>query len=291
MRHRKSIYLIFLILFLIFISFIRYSSAELFIDSSEAKVIFFDVGQGDAALIQTPFNQDILIDSGPDGSIIEKLDKTMGLANRDIELAILSHNHDDHFGGFLEILKQENFKIEKIIFSNKNCENKICEIFFDELKNSEIQAVDLSQLNLGMNIELFCAENSECYGIDIIAPIAEFLDDKNLNNTSLILKARLPNGDFLFTGDAESEVWNYLNSRDVAMQRLYGLNADILKVPHHGSKNGLTLELLEAASPKEAIISCGKENSFGHPHPSVLNLLDSFDVEIRRTDVEGDIIY
>lgn len=288
MKYRKNIYFSFLLLLLVFISLFHYSSAELFVDSSETKVIFFDIGQGDAALIQTPFDQDILIDSGPDASIIEKLDKTMGLANRDIELAILSHNHDDHFGGFLEILKQGNFKIKKMIFPNRICENKSCEILFEELKKS---GAEMMQLKSAMKIELFCAENSNYYGIDIIAPIAEFSDDKNLNNTSLILKARLPNGDFLFMGDAGDEIWNYLNSRDVAMQRLYGLNTDILKVPHHGSKNGLTLELIEAVSPKEAIISCGRDNSFGHPHPSILNLLDFFDVEIRRTDVEGDIIY
>jgi len=254
-------------------------------------VAFFDIGQGDAALIQTPFDQDILIDSGPDSSIIKKLNETMGLADRDIELAILSHNHSDHFSGMIEILNSGDFKIKKILFSNKVCQSQPCKNFFEL---AERLGIEMKKARPGMKIDLFCVEDIDCYGLDIIGPADKFADDENLNNTSIILKAHLPNGDFLFTGDAENAVWDsILQDAEGKKSEYYEkfFNVDILKVPHHGSKSGLTSELLQKTSPQEAVISAGRGNSFGHPHFETLHLLDSFGVKIRRTDVEGDIYY
>lgn len=284
----KSIYVLFLLILLIFVYFLKYS---FFSGSSrETRVVFFDVEQGDAALIQTPYKQDILIDAGPDKTIIDKIDKRLGFFDRDIELAVLTHNHSDHLKGFLELLNS-GIKIDKLIYSNIVCEDNVCGEFYKVIQENEIETIQAKQ---GMEIDLFCAEdNSECYGLTILGPIDKFAQDKNLNNTSVILKAHFPERDFLFTGDAEDKVWKYYYSisagRDVAMQRLYGAN--VLKVPHHGSKNGTSKELLELVKPQEAVISVGKDNKFGHPHVETIQLLESSGIKIRRTDEEGDIEY
>lgn len=281
---RKIIYVIFSVLLFSFYILLKNSSTERGQVQNNSRVIFFNVGQGDGALIQTSFKQDILIDGGSDGIIIEKLNQNMTFENRNIELAVLTHNHDDHFGGLLRIMEQDDFKIDKLLFSNKVCQSAGCEEFY---RLAEKRNVEMIQAKLGMRIDLFCTEDENCYWLDVLGPVAKFSNDKNLNNTSIIIKAHLPEKDFLFTGDVEEKVWDYyVNSYSNNF-----LDADILKVAHHGSRNGTTEDLLKLVSPEEAIISCGQDNNFGHPHSETLKLLDSFGVNIRRTDLEGDIRY
>lgn len=294
MQKTKIVYILFVLTSALFLYFLRSSSVS---GNNKTTVTFFDVGQGDAALIQTLYNQDILIDAGPDKTIIDKVDKKLGFFNRDIELAVLTHNHSDHLKGFLELLNN-GIRINKLIYSNNVCEDEACREFYKVAQENKIEAI---QAKHGMRINLFCsADNSQCYGLDILGPAAKFSQDKNLNNTSIILKADLPGNNFLFTGDAEDKVWKYYYDNDKILplsegeagggaQRLY--SADILKIPHHGSKNGTSEELLKMANPKEAVISVGKDNKFGHPHAETIQLLESAGIKIRRTDEEGDIEY
>jgi len=279
-RLHKIIYSLFTCCLIAFVFLARYLWA--IETASDGKVIFFDVGQGDAALIQTPFNQDILIDGGPDRSVIDKLDQYMGIFNRTIELAILTHNHDDHFNGFLEIIKNSEFKIEQLIYANKTCDNRLCDEFFRVMKENNI-----SMIRVGNVSEISLSPYAD-YSIDIIGPSKKMAQDKNLNNTSILNIVNLSGKKFFFTGDAENEVWEEF----CEMHQNLGIlkNIDVLKVPHHGSKNGLDKCLLDLIQPTEAVISSGEDNVFGHPHAQILELLDSAGVIIRRTD-GGDIIY
>ncbi|GEM_PF-1930662 len=285
---RKIIYSLFFFCLIVFSVFVKHSWAVE--KTSNGRVIFFDVGQGDSALIQTPFNQDILIDAGPDRLVIDKLDQYMGEFNRDIELAILTHNHDDHFNGFLEIVKNSEFKIEKLIYSNETCENKLCEEFFRIMKESDVPMIRVNNVS---EISLSCSTDDleSCYSagnyrIKMLGPSEKMAQDKNINNTSILAFLDFPDKKFLFTGDAENEVWEEFCE---TYQNL-GI-VDILKVPHHGSKNGLERCLIDLIQPTEAVISSGENNVFGHPHVHILEMLDSAGVIIRRTDINNDIVY
>jgi len=286
---RKIIYIIFSVFLFSFYVLLKNSFAEKTQNQDYARVIIFDVGQGDGILVQTSFGQDILIDGGSNEIILEKLNQNMSFENRDIELAVLTHNHDDHFGGLLKIVEQDDFKIKKLLFSNKTCESAGCEEFFKLAGEKNIEMV---QAKSGMKIDLFCVENADCYWMDILGPADKFSNDKNLNNTSIIIKAHLPRKDFLFTGDTEEKIWNYYTDKfESGFYSDNFLDVDILKVAHHGSRNGTTEDLLKLTTPEEAVISCGRNNKFGHPHSEALKLLDSFGTNIRRTDLEGDIRY
>ncbi|TRZ78657.1 MBL fold metallo-hydrolase [bacterium] len=277
---RKIIYSLFFFCLIVFLIFAKHSLAVE--KTYNGRVIFFDVGQGDSTLIQTPFNQDILIDGGPDRSVIDKLDQYMGAFNRDIELAILTHNHDDHFNGFLEIVKNSEFKIEQMIYANEVCDNKLCDEFFRVMKEKNVHMIQVN------NVSEISLSSYADYSIDILGPSKKCATDKNLNNTSILNVLNLSGRKFLFTGDAENEVWEEFCE---TYQNLDLKNIDILKVPHHGSKNGLEKCLIDLIQPTEAVISSGEDNVFGHPHVSILEMLDSAGVIIRRTDIEQDIIY
>lgn len=280
----KKLFIVFVIFLSLFIFLLKISFASN--PDYKSRVIFFDVGQGDAALVQTEFAQDILIDGGPDKSIVEKLDKEMGALNRDIELAVLSHNHGDHLIGLIKLIKS-GFKIEKLIYSSSGCESPACGEFYSLADQEGIEKI---QAEPGMKIDFFCleADAGGCSGIEIMGPDAKFAADKNLNNTSIILRLDLCGNVFIFAGDAENKVWReYCES--AALRNFQ--KADILKAPHHGSKNGIAQCLLEAADFKEAVISSGKGNKFGHPDSGILELLSSLEIKIRRTDEEGDIVY
>ena len=108
-------------------------------------------------------------------------------------------------------------------------------------------------------------------------------DDEN--SSSLVLYLSLLGKNFLFMGDAPKEIEKQI------IQDHPDLRADILKIGHHGSKTSTAEEFLDVIQPQEAIVSCGKKNGYGHPHASVLSLLSSRNIKIRRTDEEGTIIY
>ena len=118
--------------------------------------------------------------------------------------------------------------------------------------------------------------------VEMLSPNSENYDD--MNNYSAVIKLSYNNTSFLFTGDAESI------SEQEMISKGYDLKADVLKVGHHGSATSTTALFLNKVSPQYAIISVGKENSYGHPDNLILNRLKTFGVEVFRTDEAGTII-
>ncbi|MBQ7994885.1 MAG: MBL fold metallo-hydrolase [Bacilli bacterium] len=110
-------------------------------------------------------------------------------------------------------------------------------------------------------------------------------DGKDENDNSLVLEAKIMGKVFLFTGDASIEIEKKIISRNP------GLDVDVLKAGHHGSKTSSCKEFLECITPEVAIISCGKNNRYGHPHKEVIERMESMGIKIRRTDLEGTITY
>ena len=273
MLKAKKIILFFygvIIFIFVFVGFVFY--LEFF--QNDLKFYVFDVGQGDAILIQTPEHYNILIDGGPDNAVVYKLGEYLSFYDRDIDLMILSHPHADHMVGLIEVIKR--YKVKKILTTGVEYYSPDYLAWLDKIseKNIPVEIVDhLGRIPLGGEVEL-----------EILFPGESFLgrEIKNVNNASIVVKLIYASATIMLTGDFEDE--------ESLLNKNLDLSADILKVGHHGSDTANSLEFLKAVSPSKAIISCGLDNKFDHPHPETIHNLDGLGVEILRTDSEGDII-
>lgn len=248
-------------------------------EQNHLRVIYLDIGQGDAVLIQTPDNKNILIDGGPDQTILFKLDRYLKLTNNQIDLLILTHCDPDHLNGLVEVLERK--KVKQVVFNGRNNYlpgfQKMQEII--QSKQIPIYAVQTKEtINLGLiKLEFFW-------------PNQRLIDNSKKrkdNFYSLVFKMEYNNYTFLFTGDADQKAEQIL-LENYSQE----LKSDILKAGHHGSKYSSSQEFLATVLPKYVIFSASKDNRFGHPSLEVLERLASLDSQIRifRTDQQGDII-
>ena len=230
-------------------------------------VTFFDVGQADAALIRTPENETIVVDTGRNG-------QTAGLLRRqgvtEIDLLILSHAHQDHIGGLGAIL--DSFPVKEIWYTGLGYRSQFRDLLERAGKFQIVQAGE----------ERRFAKLS----IAVLNPEALPLRSRNSspNDHSLVFKAAYPGVDYLFPGDCELECWDSLFKYHRSE-----LRADVLKAAHHGSETGTSSGVLVNVRPKTVVISCGRGNEYGHPHEIVLRLLEKMRARVLRTDQQGSI--
>jgi competence protein ComEC len=243
-------------------------------NASELSVSFLNVGQGDAIYIRTPDDVDVLIDGGPDKSILNELGSVMPFWDKEIDLMILTHPHSDHVAGLVEVLRR--YQVKKILYTGVLHTAPDYLAWLEEIKEQGIplEIVDKkSRVLLGSFVQL-----------DLLYPNKSYLNQKvkNLNNTSIV--ARLIYGEisFLFTGDAEVEV-----EEELLADGSIVLDSDVLKVGHHGSRSSSSWLFLQAVSPELAIIQVGKDNSFEHPHGETLFNLQKLKVTLLRTDLNS----
>ena len=234
--------------------------------STLVKVHFIDVGQADSIYIQLPDNNDILIDAGnkSDGSTVVNYLKSQNVD--DIELLIATHPHEDHIGGLPDVFNA--FQIEKVVDSGKSATSKIYGTYEAAVKSEGCyyEQDNYQSYTLG-NTVLKIYTGSETWA--------------DVNDYSVI--CRLDTGDieFLFMGDAEVPVEAALKG---------DISAEILKVGHHGSKSSTGSEFLSRVNPEVAVISVGTGNTYGHPSAETLSELQSADIKVYRTDLNGNII-
>ncbi|HOX40961.1 MAG TPA: MBL fold metallo-hydrolase [bacterium] len=245
--------------------------------SAHLKISFLDVGQGDASLISVG-NTQVLIDGGPGSAILAELGKEMPVTDNEIEYMILTHPDSDHLDGLIPVI--DRYKIGKIYLSGVKSTKAAYSIFVEKAQTHKIPiAVSMTGEKLWLS-----GEDSLVF----LWPGERYLgkDSTDTNSTSIVLRYCHLEKCALFTGDLE---------QDGQAEMLRGcpdktlLSADILKVPHHGSVNGLGEEFLTVIKPKIGIISVGKKNGYGHPHQAVLSLMKKYEIIINRTDEEGTI--
>jgi competence protein ComEC len=265
----------------------------------KTKVVFCDVGQGDAAYIRTREKQDILIDAGPDRKVLSCLGKHMPFYDRKIELAFLSHPQKDHYGGYLEIL--DRYQIDNFIVSPLDNNTQSFNLLKRKLKEKKIKIRNLyagEKIILGdrkANLITFLWPSRQYMAEKINKSnfssqknvLGAFSTNSDLNDFSAVFIFSQGDFDILFTGDASPEI---LNRLVVTINKLPWKKLDILKVPHHGSKNGLTKNFLQLADPTLSVISVGKNNAYGHPSPEILEMLKALKKQYLRTDEKGDIV-
>lgn len=249
----------------------------LFIQLPDSKfhVYFLDVGQGDATLVKTPDNHQILIDGGPNNYVIEELGKVMPFFDKTIDLVILTHPHADHMDGLVDVLKR--FEVENVLMTG---------VYSGDSTYLEFLRVIEEQ-----NVRVFFAESELGFlfgdvAVDVLYPTESFFGKSfdNINNSSVVVRISYGDENILVTGDLEIE-----GEKELAESGLLD-DVDIYQVGHHGSKTASSLPFLAKISPEIAVISCGKDNKFGHPHTEALENLEMAGVEeVFRTDLEGMI--
>ncbi len=282
LRKLKLILIIFVaVMVLILAGYLYYNYQE-----RKFEVVFFDVGQGDSALINLPGNHEILIDGGPDMSVLYKLGKYLPVYDRDIELMILTHPHADHVTGLVEVLQR--YKVKKIIYTGVKYKSKIYQKFLELVNNNNAPqrvSAGVKSINLDNKNDI----------LKIIYPWENFENKefKDLNNSSIVVKLDTPDKDFLFTGDisvkVEKKILRFLKCAETEHCPL--LNADVLKVAHQGSETSSSEAFLKAVSPKWAVIPVGANNKFGHPSLRVIKRLERIGAKVFRTDKDGDVIF
>ncbi len=238
-------------------------------------VTFLDVGQGDAAFLQSPSGKTMLIDGGPESafSTIDQFLTARGVVGLDTVIA--SHLHADHIGGLIQLV--DTYPIGNFYYPPFDADSETYFQLLDALKES--QATVSSPL-AGKDTLIPWDDAVE---IRILAPYqADYTD---FNDTSYILRIAYGDTSILFTGDATSL------SEKLAMkaQPNHCFEATVLKVGHHGSSDSTSEKFLKAVSPKIAVISVGKNNDYDLPNEALLNRLKNAGVTVYRTDDSGPI--
>jgi competence protein ComEC len=224
------------------------------------EVAFLNIGQGDAILITSPVGNQLLIDGGPDGSVLRELSKVMKLFDRKIDVMLASHPDRDHINGLPDVL--ERYEVKHFIHSGVTSTSQIDDALMEDIvkENAKIHLARRGmQVDLGGGVVgeiLFPDRNPE--GMDT-------------NDASVILRLVYGSNCFLFTGDSSTKIEQYL-------VEMYDnkIQCDVLKVGHHGSRTSTGAEFLHFVKPSIGVISAGKGNSYGHPHAEVIkNLQDA----------------
>lgn len=244
------------------------------------KITFLYVGQGDCTLLETPDGSNILIDCGMkdfkfnSGENIVPFLKRKGISQ--IDLLILTHLHYDHIGGIEYILN--NFDVKKIIDNGTKKENSLI---------NKMESLVIT--NKIPRDKFYSGDFIEGYGnlrLYFLNPSKDDSLNTNEHSKSIVIKLKYKNTEALLLSDLNVEGESYITNT-------YGsfLKSDILKVSHHGSKNASSIPFLMKCKPRYAVISCGKDNIFGHPSELVLTKLALLGSEIYRTDKDGAVIF
>lgn len=243
--------------------------------SNVLTVTFLDVGQGDAVLVETPDGVQLLIDGGPDGTVLRRLSSELPWFDTSLDIILGTHPDKDHIGGLVDVLKR--YKVNKIITTENTGETMVASTFQKGL------------LHEGVPVEM--ARAGQVYQLGASTTLTIFAPANNpvmLESNTASIVARLSYGDidFMLTGDAPSSIEEYL-------VKTYGelLSSEVLKLGHHGSKTSSSEVFLDTVTPRYAVVSAGKDNSYGHPHQNVVDAVLSRNITLVNTADSGSITF
>ena len=237
------------------------------IKDSDLKIYYLDVGQADCVLIQNN-NENMLIDAGnnEDGEKIVKYLKEKGI--KDFKYIVGTHPHEDHIGGLDNVI--DSFGIDTV--------------FLPDVYTTTNTFVDVLDAIENKNMSFTVPKENDKYklGEATIDILYSGVDVEDFNDASIVIKLTYGSNSFLFSGDATAKVEKQLLNKDIEV--------DVYKVAHHGSNTSNSSKFLEKLNPKYGIISCGKDNSYGHPHDEIVKRLEKKNIKLYRTDELGTIL-
>lgn len=235
-----------------------------------------DVGQGDSIFIVGPAGEQIIVDGGPNLSALSELGKRMSLFDRSIDVMVMTHPNLDHFYSFPDILRR--YHVKTVLMTGIDFELGKYDEFLELLETegaSLIIADPARDIDMGNGMKL-----------DVLWPPPIYFGKTmkgDINDSSIVFKLIYGEDSMLFTGDIEEKGENELLASGA------NIDADILKVAHHGSRSSTSTGFLLEVSPELAVISVAAQNSYGHPHPHVMERLRQFGVRTLTTAEIGTI--
>lgn len=237
-------------------------------------IFVLDVGQGDSILLNLPTGEHILVDGGPDEKVLSELPKHMPFYEHTIDAMILTHPHADHMNGLIEVLKR--YTVKQVLLTGVSYSNPAYKIFLEEI------AVQHSALLFATNEHDFQISNLV---LDLLYPPRPLQGQEfaNLNNSSIVFRLLFGKTKYFFSGDLE------LEGETKLLKSNFDLSANVLKAAHHGSRTSNSPDLLDLVKPDYALISCGIDNKFKHPHPETIQHFLERGITIYRTDLNGTV--
>ncbi len=238
-------------------------------DADSLNVYFFDVGQGDCTIL-TLGEHAMIVDAGENdkGTAVQSYLNYLGIDS--LDYAVLTHPDSDHIGGMDVVLYK--FDCDTILMPDKETDTRTYDDVIQAMKAKDETAVHPEP---GDTFSFGDAS------FTVLSPLKEYSDN---NNNSLVLRLTHGENTFLFTGDAEEP------AEEAMLDKWDNLSADVLKLGHHGSNTATSADFLDAVSPEYAVVSCGEDNKYGHPHAETLNKLRERRITVYRTDEQGTII-
>lgn len=273
-RYLPYVLIAFLLLIGFIIIFLLYKNKS----DNLMKVAFLDVGQGDSIYIEAPNGKQMLIDGGPDISVLPELIKVMPVFDKSIDIVVVTNPDLDHIGGLVEVLK--NYKVGMILESGIKPKTLIYENLEKEIIKNKINKKIARR---GMHILL---EDKKNIYFDVLFP------DRNVSNWesndgSIVGKLVYGNKSFMLMGDATRYTENLIKWNESSQY----LKSDVLKLGHHGSDTSSSLLWLEDVNPSIAIVSAGENNKYGHPSKETIFNLDKLKIPYLITYLKGNIIF
>lgn len=241
------------------------------------KIAFLDVGQGDSILIQAPNGQTMLIDGGRSTNLASTviIPKLKEWGAQQVDVLIPTHPDQDHIAGLAGVM--ENFPVKLAALTGQVHSTQIYERLLTDIRDKNIESL---KVRTGTTIPF-----DPSVTIEVLSP-----DDAAVNNTddtndaSIVIKLTYGTTSFLLTGDAE------MPANKAILNHGFDVRSTVLKLGHHGSRTSTNEDWLQRVQPQLGIISAGKDNSFGHPHPEVIAALENLKIPYIRTDEHGTII-
>lgn len=249
------------------------------IPDGKLHITFCDVGQGDAAYIRLPDGRDMLVDGGPNDKVLGCLGKHMPFWDRHIDIVLMTHPQKDHMQGLLSVFDryQVGYFVRSDIVNTTEGYQKLMELVKKHaIKEKFVTAGE--RIAIGDTHLTILWPSSEQIGSSVLGATTD------LNDGSIVFWLQYGSFDAIFTGDADTRVED--GYRGIPLS---GDAIEVLKVPHHGSKTGMSEAFADWLTPQLAVISVGKNNSYGHPGKNILEMLQQRESMIVRTDQAGDI--
>ncbi len=279
MKKSKNNFVSFLTLCILLIGFALSFSQQPALSDGYLRVAFLDVGQGDATLITTPQNEQILIDGGNTSTNLFRAIEMFFLPKNPAKLVVASHNHSDHIGGlagFIEKYPPEEIWISGAVHTSEVFLNFLKAIQGAQNKNSKVKSVKAGDFAEIDNVK-----------IKVLHPEEKFdgINPNHQHDATIVLSVSYGAIKFLFTGDLEAK-----NEQDLIRLSAGELSTNILKVSHHGSRYSTGEPFLKLTNPQIAIISAAHDNRYDHPHKETIDRLKNHNIATYRTDELGTII-
>ena len=264
---------------LILLVLVTFSSYEyLKFNDHDLHLVMCDVGQGDAIFITTPTKTQILIDGGPDKSVLSCLSNNMPFWDRSIDMVILTHPHADHYSGLLHVVDRyslNGFFTQDIKSTSEGFKLLEAKLADRNLSAKHLKKNDKFSDKSGVVFKILWPDQLR------LKEMNQNSSNYDLNESSIVALLTFGNFSALLTGDAEKSSIDQVGSGVKTV--------NVLKVPHHGSSEAVSTEQLDQLNPEIALISAGEGNKFGHPKKDTIDLLHASNVRIFRTDKDGEI--